>query len=309
MPSKTASSFRKPLSGPLGTSVFVGAMLLTAYFAWTYSGLYRWFAELQIARTGEFHPKVTLLFTFCVLIVPATIAISLGRYISQQLLGNDATDSLANASDHEAQTVGRSIAPSGETHVRTRRIHGKPWCAVFAVVLWIAGGAVWFAYKPGDALSQTTIEAWESGQAPPTQWVNLHGKALAKAAITYGNPGTGEVYIPVISNKWRAGQSVKVFLKCSEINFKKGNVATALDHEGIVEWWGMPGPVRARFERYGVIPADDYVIIGVGASPETRRKGAIFLITVGCVAMVMQCVYTLMHSVRNTRRPTQAVSQ
>ena len=309
MPSETRPSFRKPLSGPLGIFVFVGANVLTAYFAWTYSGFYRWFAELQIARTGQYEMKVTLLITFLVLIVPPTMLISLSRYIAERMLGTGPSDLDDRVRDYEPQTSGPSLAPSGVTDRGARQTHSKSFCAlfglpflaVFAVVMWVIGGVFWYEYKTGDQMPYTTIEDWESGHAPTTQWVNLHGRTIPNAAVVFGRPGSEDIYVPVVSAKWRLGQPVQVFLKIYENEARKGKWSIEFDHQGMVGWEGLPGPVRARFEDRRLSPSEHYAVVEVGSSPENCRIGAIVLMSVGCLAVLAHCVGRLIHSARQRR--------
>ena len=60
------SAFKRP-SDPLLIFVFFMAVAMTACFAWNYSGPFRWFAELQLSRTGRFSHQFTLVFTFVAL--------------------------------------------------------------------------------------------------------------------------------------------------------------------------------------------------------------------------------------------------
>ncbi len=273
------------------------ALGLAMYFALSYSGLYRWFAELQVSHTGKYYPKLTLVFTYLALALPAELGWRLGQRIAKRSRGDDA-GALAFNGDFGMENMAPSLTRTRSNRIQARWRFG--W-AIVAVVFWIIGGSLWYMYKRSDALAHTSIEDWESGRAPQTCWVDLHGKALAKAAIRIGDRDHGEIYVPVISDKWRVGQSVQVFLRFrSDDEYRRG--AAALDHEGIVGWCGMPGEVRERFESHSLVPAENYSIIEVGVSPEKRRNAATVAIIIGCVAMVAQCVVSLIYHAQSSQR-------
>ncbi len=304
MPVTTRPSTSKRPVDRLVTFVGFMAIAMTASFAWTYSGLYRWFAELQMSRTGHFSQNVTLLFTFLAIFVPPTIAIKLGRLIARGMSGNDASESAFARYNFEARESATSFATSSPSGSPLHGILGRPYWGTLAIVLWVVGGLLWNTYRSSGQLMQTTIGEWEAGQEPESRWINLRGKALAAAAIKFGDLSrrdSGEVYVPLVSDKRRPGENVRVFLKLYAKDFYNKNWAAATDFEGIVAWWGMPGPVRVKFEQHNLAPADNYAILEVGVSPAIRQKAAIVLISFGCVAMLIQCVYSMTHG---PRKPT-----
>ena len=70
-------SFRKPKQLPPAVqwAVALPFLALAAYWWWTYSGLYRWLAEWQIARWGRYGLAATFLFTFLLPALPVVLVL------------------------------------------------------------------------------------------------------------------------------------------------------------------------------------------------------------------------------------------
>ena len=140
------------------------ALGLAMYFALSYSGLYRWLAELQVSRTGKYYPKLTLLFTYLALALPAELGWMLGRRITKRARG-DVAGALAINGGFGMENMAPSLTRTRSNRIPARWRFG--W-AIVGVVFWIIGGSLWYMYKPSDALAHTSIEDWESGRAPQT---------------------------------------------------------------------------------------------------------------------------------------------
>ena len=179
------------------------------------------------------------------------MAIKLGRLLVKGLLGKGGSEPAVHGYGFEPQRPAQTFAQPPAPRVQAHRAYGTQW-AIFAVVLWVGGGLLWYNYRSAGPMVQTNIEDWESGHGPQSKWIDLHGKGLFAAALRFGEPGRrddGDVYIPVVSEKRRPGEKVHVFLSLNHKDFVAKNWAVAVNYEGAVGWMGLPGPVRVEFER------------------------------------------------------------
>src|ERR1043165_9573344 len=59
-----------PMRRVLGGAAFLVAIGLTIYFATTYTGVYRWLAELQLKYAGSYETQITFIVTLLILLAP-----------------------------------------------------------------------------------------------------------------------------------------------------------------------------------------------------------------------------------------------
>ena len=71
---------------------------------------------------------------------------------------------------------------------------------------------------------------------------------------------------------------------------------------------GLPGPIRVAYEENQLVPAEDYAVLEVGASPAKSREAAIVAVSLGFVAMAIQCVYSLVCATRASRTEAELVA-
>ena len=194
--------------------VFLAAAAATGYFWYSYSGPYRWFAELQMALLGAFSIKLTALLTLAAVGVPCVSVVKLCQNLSERFIGarNGSGDATQLHGDQELYFVSPSREPV-EAKPKAPWVYGRLYLAFTAVMGWIIGGCFWFSYSTSGELSHVTIEDWEAGKAPRSRWVHLHGFAVADLAIKYGEQTRKDFYVPVLSENWRPASRFRCFLK------------------------------------------------------------------------------------------------
>src|SRR5215212_5412970 len=57
----------------IGWAGLIVILALTFYFMFTYTGPFKWLAELQLKWIGSYSEKLTLIFTMFILVIPAGI--------------------------------------------------------------------------------------------------------------------------------------------------------------------------------------------------------------------------------------------
>ena len=240
----------------VGPCVLLG-VVLGAYWWWSYSGLYQWLAEGQIYLMGSYFPVYTgifnLVLTAFVCAVPAILILYL--LVKLEVYPPDGTPALVDASKLRGEAVDRWL----KRHI---------WLLIFlgiGLTGLIVGSVLYLSGATAGARTDLRLEDLEAGATPASRWVRVRGKLLWDAAVTFGQRGPPDTYVPMVSPQWRPGQPVSLYVRVYE--HQKAD-ATAPELEGMLALGGLPGVVRTRFEQHGPAPMARYELLALGDQPQ-----------------------------------------
>jgi len=220
--------------------VYVLAAIYGGYAWYTYSGLYRIFAEWQLDTFGEYDQKATIAALILVLAIPVALA--------RWLVGKPEQSS-----------------PPG----RWSRLGSSPPLVAGLGVLAIGAAAAvgWIGY--GKTQEQLKFEAVDlnAGQTPASRHVIVTAVAQPDLTLlltkkTSESTGTTDAYVPLTPSTWRRGEPVVYFLKTLP-DFARGRTAPfpVTTPPSAVMADSLPGPVRELYRRQGIAVAEPAIVI------------------------------------------------
>jgi len=225
----------------------VGGGLYILYAWTTYSGLYRWAAEWEMAQFGSYEVEGTLVGLFFALIgLPAGVLALFGKLLGR----SDASSAFT--------------AAMGKPAVGTRQASPRLFVLLGLVALLVAAGAGWLGYHKSQ--QPVTFEAVNlaDGKAPQSNRVEMTGVARTDLIVQFeetinGNK-TETTYLPLTAPDWKDGQPITYFLRPA-VNAIAGpngyqmldsNTAPfALTMKGVLFRNDLPGAVQAEYEKHG----------------------------------------------------------
>ena len=154
------------------------------------------------------------------------------------------------------------------------------------VILTGMGG--WMISRSNSVVEQekVVLERLEKGQRPKSRWIKTSGNLLWDRAVEESGRRTriGNVYVPLVSDRWEPGDKVAAFVKISTL------VEDQFDDRGVIEGLtglgGMSGPVRGLFRReLGIESASVCLVIDAGSTPATGGAAGRFCLVIGVVLL------------------------
>ena len=112
--------------------------------------------------------------------------------------------------------------------------------------------------------------------------------------------------MPLVSKDWKPGLPAAAFLKigCSADELAESGV-----YKGIVPYSGMPGHVRAAFERSKIRPRSGFLVVEWDQGPEAVRVDSMFLFGTAIVTMVLVILLLVQDHRRETAQAAAAVDE
>ncbi|MCI0377727.1 MAG: hypothetical protein L0215_08985 [Gemmataceae bacterium] len=232
---------------------------LGAYWWYSYSGVYRWLAELQIGIFGAYFAGYTGIFTLLIVCIPLIPVVFAFRKMT---VSAQATES--------AQEDDVPPPPPAPGKMENWFQNNAMSCALFAlgiVFVAISGHQLVGALTAGERTPFNCSDL-EAGVVPPSRWLVLEGRTdlHARQSIIqtdrYGGNDErgrpkGTYFFPMVSEKWQPGQNVTVFVQC-----KNADLDTLRPpFEGTLHKNGLPGPIRTGFEEHGPMPASPHYVL------------------------------------------------
>jgi hypothetical protein len=276
-PHHTPSLLRKLVGGAM--LLLVGC--LSVFFAWTYSGPYRWLAELQLRWMGSYEVQLTFIFSLVLTGAP---------FVLVMVIWNKAARAAIGSADGGETAQPAPSQPASD--VAVRQFIGRYGFALTlgAVALAFAGMSAYDFWRVAGAsrMIEFSVGQLEQGGSAPGLWLALRGrKLLDEAQRIEDSYSSIKDYIPVVSGNWKAGQPVAAFIEVTNSSRDDQIRNRYIDrHEGMVDSTGLPGMVRVAFERHGLAPAGNYILVEYGRTPADARKSARdFLIIAGICAL------------------------
>jgi hypothetical protein len=241
--------------------VVLGLAGITLYWTFTYSGPYRYFAELQIRWLGFYIPKLTALVVIVGLLV-------VGAVIKFVLKGAERS---VPATPIETTALPAAATTSPKSWLRFVRI------ALPLIPLGM-GGWIYFNGVQAGGLQELTAADFQSGK--------LQGRVVY--ADVRGHLGdtflTKEkyLYFPMSSAKDEKAP-VQLVVNMFEKDIKRclhQETDGSFTVRGVVNR-GLEGEVKYAFEKNGVAMGDPVWVIHAGHDPAGERKAGFLIMVVG----------------------------
>jgi hypothetical protein len=225
------------------------AVLMTVISWLTYVGVYRWVAEAQLALMNQFELHITFILT--ILVYMAFFGLAARLMVSLKIL--------PRATPEEAAKV-------LEANARMSMHRLSPTMLIWMILPWAIVGLICGIYSKHAASIKAptvvTMAEIDGGKVPRGTWLEVTGGIYPDSYIQYGDQYKPDYYTPLITPSWDPTKPLVVMIESKE-QLKPGQVTL----KGMRWPLGVPGPVRAIFERNGV-NADDAILLEV---PDTPR--------------------------------------
>jgi hypothetical protein len=224
------------------------AALMTVISWLTYTGVYRWVAEAQLAMMNEFEMHLTFILT--ILSYGAAFAIMARLMVTLKVLPRATAEDAAKYLETNAQLSAHRLSPLMIIWMFL------PW----SIVALVCGGYSKYAASIKTPTVVTMVEI-DGGKPPRGTWLEVTGYIPENASMQYGDSIHPDFYTPLITPSWDQTKPLVVMIESKQepkpgLNTFKG-----------MRWpLGVPGPVRTTFERNGV-NADDAVLIEAPGVP------------------------------------------
>lgn len=212
----------------------VAALVIGGVMFWkeTYSGPYRWIAEVQLRDSGSYSEKGTFVLCVVLLVVPLWLVWTLFQ-------------ARTNRGDPEPFL--------GPPIVDTFTVFG-----VVGLALMVVQGLEWRRLRGPIVLEKIDIVDVERGARPRGPLIELDGARLLASSVTTNENGQNpRTYIPVVSDEWRLGTPVAAFIE------HWGDEAIR-PTPGLLLTRDMPGMVRTHFEQSTTPPRNGALLIETG---------------------------------------------
>lgn len=274
----------------------LGAVGLAVTWWVSYTGPYRWFAELQLDRSGEYDVKFTGIMVLFACVLSATLVTQIAASL------------VPDRSESEKQATAAMSA---------RMDAFGNWMARNHYLLAMTGAVVGLAGVGGFMLIQVRLSgrfvtvaaaSLERGGAPAGSFARLEGRQLWDQTVGFKNingdsPGTKTI-VPVVSPGWQPGQPVALFARIddSELQWltaekrESGKVPTL---SGLLTANDLEGIARTELAEEGIAIAGRHFVLDQGVTPEFREGlGKILL----GVSAVLAPVVVVVWRVKRRRR-------
>jgi hypothetical protein len=228
---------------------------------WSYVGPFRWISEAQLAMFGSYSSKMSFVLCALVFVLP-------GQYVFRNVGTRSDEPPTANAWS----------------------AHQLWFLAVPAALLVMA---IYLRQQASHLKLETTTAAeLETGASAPSRWLAIDGVALSDASLCLKY---NECYMPVVSRDWKPDMAIAVFLKtrCSSDQVPEAGV-----FKGIVSYVGMPGHVRAGFERAPIKLRPGFLVLAWKEGPKDVRFDSNFIAGTAAVVGLIVAVLLLRDYVR-----------
>ena len=205
------------------------ALAMCLFWWWTYSGLFRWLAELQLALFGSYYLIITLLFSLLAFLIPMGIV---GSYVEDAGWLSDET-------------------PHGDPE----RFNVPAGILTLTVM---ALGVGWFTNQriPSGDPVEITLGEIRSGRPIPGH-VSVQGFARPDLTIRIGGDSSAN-YTALVPADFVEGDAVVVYVE----NQPRDKAALANErHQGVLIANGLPGLAREGFKSTDAPPAKPHYLL------------------------------------------------
>lgn len=229
------------------------------YFMISYSGPFKWLAELQLKLMGMYEESITFLIVALILICPLLLIDWLIRRVSGTAIGS--ADDATERKTPLWMSVASAMGFGG---------------IVACVGLLLMGVGTWQWWQGRDTtVARVDVRDYEIGKPPPNRFVQVQGVAVFESAVEIQESRSSDVdfYVPIISLDWKDKSPASVFVKVRESKLTDSLRASRHDwFGGMISRGGLPGLVRTEFENRGPAPAEGYFLLELDRSAAGQRK-------------------------------------
>jgi hypothetical protein len=236
----------------------------TVYWAATYSGPYRWIAEMQLRWMGMYEGGITFVLALFLVLVPL-----LGvRFLVKKLAFSKQREE--GADPGWWQQVSKYFADL---------------MLVLIGVIFVGVGAFLYFRVMGEAQATAVdVADLEGGKRAGKLWLEVSGRLLFDDAGAVEKNHVTTYYAPVVSESWSSGNPVAVYLEVHERDLGQELKNKAVGkYKGMVTVGGLPGMAREDLKKRGFGPAEGYVMLDYKNGPADVQKGARHLMIAGAV--------------------------
>ena len=264
------------------------SMLLPLYWWYTYSGLYRYLAEIQLQQSGEYEETLTGLLCVLALLLPAAGVMALLLRYSRW-----------------GEAGGASVGRAQQLSVWMQEHSTLSTAMLLAPIFLGLGGYSLIKGTLAGPLTQVSIAALEHGQPPPSAYVNIEGNLLVPQMVGVSETRSGstvtKVYIPVVSPGWEPDAEVVVLLYTNEKLLDKYAADLLSGHYiGVLSANDLPGLAREELGKMGVKLASTYWVLDYRETPENILQfGWVFGLS-GLVVGLLTAVVFFLQRRKNT---------
>jgi hypothetical protein len=251
-----AAASTKSLTKPFGllSALWLAAGGAYILYAWiTYTGLYRWAAEWEMAQFGSYEAEGTVIGLFIALIgLPAGLLALLGK------------------------KLGRPAAGAGVTHAppAKRQVSPRTFALIGLAAIAVAVGSGWLGYRKSQQPVAFEAVNLSDHRAPQSTHVEMTGVAQTGMIVeweeTINGNKTTTTYLPLTAPDWKESQPITYFLRPA-VNAIAGpdgyhmidanSPPFALTQKGVLFSNDLPGAVRTEYEKHGLTLASPAYVL------------------------------------------------
>ena len=247
----------------LMSPLWAAAATLYIFYAWvTFSGLWRWLAELQVGLFGAYSLNMTMVALLVVVIVPAAL---LRRWF------------------------GGPTPPAGRPLTAMPRARPRTLALIGVGLLVVAVGAGGLGYRKSQERVEFERLDLSHYQPPASTHVELTGLAHPGMSVTRPHSTNGSsiksTYLPVTGRDWRRDQPITHFLKPAEPI--GGDAPIEISLRGVLVRDDLPGIVAAEYEKHGLTLASPLYILDTKADADYAAYG---IVAMGAVVAALLCL-------------------
>jgi len=272
---------------------FAAAVLYVGYAWYTYTGLYRLAAELQMQMFGAYSLKMTFLAPLVVLMIPGAVIERVFGLRRKPVRG---------ARTAAASSAASSIAPTG-------------MALIGVLLLVLATGAGWLGYQK-SATRFETVDLSQNGK-PASTHVVMTGVArteyILKFETAVGGTTTIDNYVPLTPSGWRRGDPLVYFLKTNTTFYLPPEGGRYIEYAqatppfqmttqpAVLVRNGLPGPIADIYRKHNIALADAPIVL----DPNLGAEAEPYLVTMGLAGLVGLCcmMAAVMMALRRRRVP------
>src|SRR5687768_9953774 len=186
----------RPLPGWLALAIMIGTAALAIYWDHTYSGPYRWLAELQLKWFGQYEKTITFLLAIMILLAP--FGALLGAY---KLVTRGRRRAVA-ATLGQAADTSTPPPPQPSTWASQRDVLDRYFVPIgitlFGAVLLFLGVQKWHVARNAGEMIHAEARDFETGSLPGP-WVKVTGQPLLEQVLsTDSSRANAKHYIPLV---------------------------------------------------------------------------------------------------------------
>ena len=274
---------------------FAAAVLYVGYAWYTYTGLYRLAAELQMQMFGAYSLKMTFLAPLVVLMIPGAVI--------ERVFGLR----------RKPVRTARTAAASSSSAVSSSPSTGMALIGV--VLLVVATGAGWLGYQK-SATRFETVDLSQNGK-PASTHVVMTGVARTEYILKFetaaGGTTTIDNFVPLTPSGWRRGDPLVYFLKTNTTFYLPPEGGRYIEYAqatppfqmttqpAVLVRNGLPGPIADIYRKHNIALADAPIVL----DPNLGAEAEPYLVTMGLAGLVGLCcmMAAVMTALRRRRVP------